>query len=49
MKIKNLYNAIPSTCRGCSNHPINGGVGDCSCMMWDRWLKIISDIREGNE
>lgn len=25
-------NAIPQCCRGCSNHPLNGGSGNCNCV-----------------
>jgi len=25
------YDGIPSCCRHCSNHPINGGTGICNC------------------
>ena len=28
-----LQNLIPEACRGCSNHPINGGSGICHCIL----------------
>lgn len=27
------YDIIPSYCRFCQNHPINGGSGICSCVL----------------
>lgn len=29
----NQTNYIPSACRYCSNHPINGGSGICHCTL----------------
>ncbi len=26
-------NAVPLPCRGCSNHPYNGGSGICHCIL----------------
>lgn len=31
MEIK--INSIPLACRNCSNHPSNGGPGDCNCIL----------------
>jgi len=30
---KDLWSDIPSCCRGCSNHPSNGGSGICHCTL----------------
>lgn len=27
------FDIVPAACRGCSNHPSNGGSGICSCML----------------
>lgn len=27
------FNSIPESCRGCSNHPSNGGSGICHCIL----------------
>ena len=29
----NYYDNIPSSCVNCSNHPSNGGSGNCNCML----------------
>ena len=26
-------NTIPEVCKGCSNHPSNGGSGNCNCIL----------------
>lgn len=31
--LNNNFNAIPSCCIGCSNHPNNGGSGNCNCVL----------------
>lgn len=31
--LNNYFSFIPETCRTCSNHPINGGSGICSCSL----------------
>lgn len=28
-----MFNAIPSACRNCMNHPSNGGSGICLCTL----------------
>lgn len=28
-----MYKSIPQACRGCPNHPINGGSGICNCTL----------------
>lgn len=27
------FNYVPESCRGCSNHPSNGGSGVCYCIL----------------
>lgn len=40
---KSMYN-IPSCCKNCPNHPINGGSGFCNCTLpyFDRKWWIIT-------
>lgn len=30
---KNFYTTIPEACKNCSNHPSNGGSGNCNCIL----------------
>ena len=31
-----LFDITPSPCRNCSNHPSNGGSGNCNCTLGDQ-------------
>lgn len=28
-----IFDNIPTACRGCPNHPSNGGTGNCNCVL----------------
>lgn len=30
-----VWDSIPPSCVGCSNHPSNGGTGICNCVLGD--------------
>lgn len=29
----NYYKSIPPSCKNCPQHPVNGGPGNCNCIL----------------